>query len=254
MKPLHKALPAMAIACAALSCKPIPNEHAVSVKHDSTGVVIGNPFEYGISSYMIFPVGSNYSPSIFDDPRIAEDFYAVNGTYNISMSANCGATSTWYDQTANAEYINTNAMFFDIRNILFYEKKTGKSKPLTKDTIHILSFAIHYDFNRPQIFYRVVKKDINNDNMFNAKDPIVLMTSNLLGDSLTQLTPDDEQFTEYFYYKDTQTILIKTNMNSDNDTSFATVAETNFCEVHLSHPEMGREIFSKVLRDSLRVY
>lgn len=249
MKHLSFAIPALAVAAAMCSCKPVPKEHVASILPDSMGVIIGNPFSYGLSDYMIFPVGSNYNPSIYDNPELAQGYYAVNGCA-ISMSAN---TLAMYDATASSEYINDNSLYYDIRNILFYDKRTGKSKPLTADTIHILSFAIHHDFNRPQIFYRVVKKDINNDSMYNAEDPIVLFTSNLLGDSLTQLTPDDEQFTEYFYYKDTQTILIKTNMNPDSDTSFVTMAETNFREVHLSTPEMGREIFSKGLRDSLRV-
>src|ERR1044072_321220 len=241
MKPLLKAFPAVAIACASLnSCKPAPKEVTTGKISDSMGVVIGNPFEYGISTYMIFPVGSNYSPSIFDDPRVAEDFYAVNGTMAVGMCANVSANV--YDVTASAEYINSNSMFFDIRNILFYEKKTGTTHPLTKDTIHILSFAIHYDFKRPQIFYRVVKKDINNDSVYNEKDAIVLMTSNLVGDILTQLTPDDEQFRQYFYYANTQTILNKTNMNPDKDPSFNTMAETNFREVRLNNPDMGREL------------
>ncbi len=195
-------------------------------------------------------MGSNYSPSIFENPKVAEEWYA-NSKVCVGFASN--TTANYYDTNANSEYINTNEQYFDIRNILFYDKRTGKSHPLTSDTMHILSFAIHYDFNRPQIFYRVVKKDINNDGMYNSKDPIVLCTSNLLGDSLTQMTPDDEQFTEYFYYKETQTILIKTNLNPDNDTSFSTVAETNFREVHLSTPSMGREIFSKGMLDSLRV-
>lgn len=252
MKPLIKALPALAIACTAFSCKPAPKEIAETIYHDSTGVVIGNPFSYGLSDYMIFPVGSNYSPDIYENPQVAKDFYDLNGAGAVSFSTN--TSDVMYCASANVEYINTNEMFYDIRNILFYNKKTGQTHPLTSDTIHILSFAIHKDYKRPQIFYRIVKDDVNNDSMFNAKDPVILYTSNLLGDSLTQLTPDDEQYAEYFYYDETQTILIKTNMNPDSDTSFATMAETNFREVHLSTPSMGREIFSKGLRDSLRVY
>lgn len=247
-------LPTVALGCALFSCKPVPDENATGINPtDTSGVVIGNPFSYGLSNYMIFPVGSNYSPSIYDDPRIQQEWIAVNGTGSVGFSSNTSGVMNDTYATSGYEYVNPNTMFCDIRNILFYEMKTGATHPLTKDTIHILSFAIHHDFSRPQIFYRVVKKDINNDSMYNEKDPIVLMTSSLLGDSLTQLTPDDEQFTEYFYYKDTQTILIKTNMNPDNDTSFVTMAETNFREVRLSTPSMGREIFSQGLRDSLRV-
>ena len=247
---LLKLLPAVALCCALISCKPVPSERGTAVKHDSTGLVIGNPFEYGTPFTMIFPVGCNYDPSIYDNPEVAQE-YITSNTSNMGFVMNGAATQM--DVSASREYINYNEAYFDLRNILFYNQKTGKTHPLVHDTIHILSFAIHYDFKRPQIFYRVVKKDINNDSMYNSKDPIILYTSNMYGDSLTQLTPDGEQFTQYFYYADTQTMLVKTNLNPDSDTSFATVAETNFREVNLNEPAMGREIFSKSMRDSLRV-
>lgn len=252
MKHLSIAIPALAVAAAMCSCKPVPREATGSVPKDSTGVIIGNPFSYGLSNYMIFPVGCNYSPSIYEDPKLAQEFITTNvGYYSFTVNA----TDRIYDSNTRAgnEYINPYAQYYDIRNILFYDKETGATHPLTKDTIHILSFAIHHDYNRPQIFYRIVKEDINKDSIYNELDPVMLYTSNLLGDSLMQLTPDDEQYAEYFYYDDTQTILIKTNMNPDKDTSFITMSETNFREVHLSTPEMGREIFSRGLRDSLRV-
>jgi hypothetical protein len=247
-------LSAAALGCAMLSCKAVPDENGTFVKIDSAGVIIGNPFEYGVTGVMIFPVGCNYNPSIYENPQMAIDFYNMNGVANVGFTANF--SDAVYDSQAasGSEYVNSNAQFYDIRNILFYDKTSGASKPLTKDTVHILSFAIHHDYKRPQIFYRIVKEDINHDSIFNELDPVLLFTSNLFGDSLTQLTPDNEQYTEYFYYKDTQTILVKTNMNPDNDTSFATMAETNFREVRLDAPAMGKEIFSQGLRDSLRVY
>lgn len=245
-------LPAAVIGIAMFSCKPASPGITVSKGKDSTGVIIGNPFSYGLSNYMIFPVGCNYNPSIYDNPQVAQDFINVNSGA-VTMTANCSAT--FYDSNTRGgnEYINPYSQYYDIRNILFYDKQTGETHPLTQDTIHILSFAIHNDYKRPQIFYRIVKKDINNDSMYNELDPVMLYTSNLLGDSLTQLTPDNEQYAEYFYYEDTQKILVKTNMNPDNDTSFVTMMETNFREINLSHPQMGREIFSQGLRDSLRV-
>ncbi len=255
MSKLLYTLPAVVLGSALFSCKPVPSEIAATPTRDSTGVIIGNPFSYGLSNYMIFPVGCNYSPSIYEAPQIAQDFVTMNGAAGCSFTVNVADANAYWDSNTQAgyEYINPYSQFYDIRNILFYDMKSGETHPLTKDTVHILSFAIHHDYYRPQIFYRIVKEDINNDRMYNELDPVMLYTSNLLGDSLVQLTPDNEQYAEYFYYENTQTILIKTNMNPDNDTSFATVMETNFREVRLSTPAMGKEIFSQGLRDSLRV-
>jgi hypothetical protein len=246
-------LPVMVLGSALFSCKPVPSEMTATRMPDTAGVIIGNPLDYGVVNYMIFPVGCNYSPDIYDNPEIADDFININGvgavTFAWTDANGCSATNS----ATTYGYSNPYSQFYDIRNILFYDKRTGETHPLTTDTIHILSFAIHRDYHRAQIIYRIVKEDINNDSMYNDLDPVMLYTSNLLGDSLTQLTPDDEQYVEYFYYEDTQKILVKTNMNPDNDTSFATVMETNFREIDLSHPALGKEIFSQGLRDSLRV-
>jgi hypothetical protein len=129
---------------------------------------------------------------------------------------------------------------------------TGKSKRLVSDTIHILSFALHKEFAKPLIFYRIVKQDLNNDNKYNSLDPVMLYVSDFNGDSLIQVTPINEHFLDYNYYSKSKIILIKTIIDSDNDKVFSGADETNFLEMKVAKPTSGKEIFSKSLKDSLR--
>lgn len=215
-----------------------------------TALIIGNPFDYGMDNILIFPVGSNYKPIIYGDSRDDSDTKTLGNEYEkLSFAVN---SSTLFDRNAEVEYKNTNEDKFDIRNILFYNNKTGITYPLVSDTLHILSFAMHKEFGKPLIFYRVVKKDNNKDSIFNSKDPVMLFISDMLGHNFTQITPSDEQYSDYDYYSRTQTILIKSIIDSDKDFNFSNFDETNFREMKINNPTMGREIFRKSLKDSLR--
>jgi hypothetical protein len=232
------------------SCKLKPKEDKPKLKKNDA-LIIGNPFDYGINDLLLFPVGSNYKPEVFENKNTdAEIKVPISQQYNLSFSVNA---STLNDRLAEKEYINSNEDKFDIRNILFYDLKTGLTYPLISDTLHILSFALHKEFAKSLIFYRIVRKDINKDSIFNSHDPVMLFISDIYGKDLTQITPDNEQFVDYFYYPQTQTILIKTIIDSDKDKNFTNFDETNFREMKIKEPALGREIFKKSLKDSLRV-
>lgn len=237
-----------------LSCKKAPKKEAPVILQDKKpSLVIGNPLDCGIENMLIFPVGSNYQPSVTEKPVAAvENFYA-NGTAVMCFAASSGSTISLYDRNATMEYINNNENEFDIRNILFYNRLTGSTYQLIPDTMHILSFAIHKEFSNPLILYRVVKKDVNNDSIYNSKDAVMLYVSDIYGKNLVKVTPDEEQFVDYYYYNETQMILAKTIINANKDSAFTAADETNFREMKIKAPGMGIEIFTKSLKDSLRL-
>ncbi len=230
----------------AFSCKPESKTVAAIPTDTTKSLVIGNPLDCGIEGMQIFPVGCNYKPRVYE-----KELEVARTSRVLSFTANSSAGN--YDRTAKTEYINTNENEFDIRNIVFYDLEAGNSYPLMSDTAHILSFALHKEFENKLIFYRVVKNDINKDSVYNASDPVMLFVSDLNGRNLTQVTPENEQFVDYFYYEKTQTILVKTVIDGNKDGSFTAGDETNFREMKIKTPTIGREIFTKSLKDSLRL-
>lgn len=234
------------------SCSCFNKKDTVAPNAGSLALVIGNPVDFGLDSVIAFPVGANYNPKINEKRK--EDI-AKNGTVNNGATSSFSftkSTTNNYDRNASSEFINSSENDFDIRNILFYDKLTGKSFPLISDTLHILSFAIHKEFKNELIFYRIVKNDINKDNKYNSADAVMLYTSDLKGKKFTQITPENEQFFDYFYYPETNTILVKTAIDIDKDNKFTEIDETNFREMKIADPKFGREIFTSSLKDSLR--
>ncbi len=229
------------------SCgKPVKVTPVAPEAKKSASLIIGNPLDCGVENISFFPVGTNYKPKIFEGSEVIK---ALKGAV---LGFTMNSRGSYLDSSAETEYLNGNENEFDIRNILFYDRKTGLTYPLVSDTIHILSFATHKEFPKPMIFYRVVKKDFNLDSVYNSKDPVMLFISDIFGKNMTQITPDDEQFLEYSYYADTQKILIKTSIDRDENKEFAANDETNFRDMDINAPKMGREIFSTSLKDSLR--
>lgn len=232
----------------AIACKEKPKKNNTQL-NNTNALIIGNPFDYGTDNILIFPVGSNYKAEVYN--KIDNLDRLSSSDIKLSFSQNNNATL--YDKTAEKEYLNTDENKFDIRNILFYNLKTGISYPLINDTLHILSFAIHKEFEKPLIFYRIVKNDNNADSIYNSLDPVMLFISDIYGKNFVQITPENEKYSDYTYYKQTNTILIKTIIDSDNDKSFSNIDETNFREMKIINPSFGREIFEKSLKDSLRM-
>lgn len=231
------------------ACNKKKTDKPILIKNNA--LIIGNPFDYGIDNILLFPVGSNYN-QINEEEKENSKSLEISNTDKSNLSFSVNASTVLYDRTAEKEFLNTDEDKFDIRNILFYDLKTGLTYPLVNDTLHILSFALHREFGKPLIFYRIVKNDYNGDSIFNSKDPVMLYSSDLFGKNFTQITPENEHFSDYTYYKQTQTILIKTIIDSDKDKNFTNFDETNFREMKTQEPSMGREIFTKSLKDSLR--
>jgi len=234
------------------------------VSPSEIAMVIGDPVEYGSKNYMLFPVGGNYNPKINETRKEEEvSYYSANDETKVNGAISSNAltlqkrsssynTSYMADTDASIEFGNANEADFDIRNLLFYNKQTGKSYPLVEDTVHILSFAFHYEFKKPLVFYRVVKKDINKDNKYNSKDAVMLYMSDTLGQNFTMITPENEQLLTYFHYPESNTLLIKTALDIDKNGKFTESDETNFREVNLDNPALGRPIFSDSLKANLK--
>ena len=65
-------------------------------------------------------------------------------------------------------------------------------------------------------------------------------------------TPENEQLLTYFHYPESNTLLVKTALDIDKNGKFTESDETNFREVKLDNPALGRPIFSDSLKANLK--
>jgi hypothetical protein len=215
------------------------------------GLIIGDPLDCGLDSITLFPVGSSYVPEIVEAPVEAVSEMEGLRVSNIAFTSN---SVGYFDQSASVEYVNDDNENYDIRNLLFYNSNSGESYPLILDSLHILSFAVHKEFTNPMIIYRVVKEDYNEDGKHNGQDPVMLYVSDLSGMNFQAVTPPDEFYIEYTLKPKTNSIIIKTAIDSNNDKKFLADDETNFRSMKLDDPKMSKNIFDESLKDKLRMF
>jgi len=233
-------------------------------------LIIGDPSEYGSDSLIVFPVGMTYivpqtsgevsKDQEGDDEAMVSEGYAVdevvneaNGrttyNYNVKMEDQ-GMLSNSYG--SYQVYENLDVENVDIRNLIFYNKFTGESKKLLQEKLHIISFSIHYEFgDEPIIMYDVVKNDYNADSLYNSSDPVMLFISDMSGNNFIQLTPEDETYLTYFYYAESNRLLLKVSKDGDNNKSFDPYDQTFFREVDLKKPAMGETLFGEDMMQDL---
>ncbi|NRA13187.1 MAG: hypothetical protein HRT57_14660, partial [Crocinitomicaceae bacterium] len=85
-----------------------------------------------------------------------------------------------------------------------------------------------------------------------GNDPVMLYVSDLNGLNFQGVTPPDEFYIEYTLKPKTNSILIKTAIDSNNDKKFIADDETNFRSMKLDYPKMAKNIFDESLKDQLR--
>lgn len=217
----------------------------------SDELAIGDPLNYGVDSMLIFPIGrAYYEVEVKKDKKKKRSIDPARAkSAQVEFSPNTGLRP--YDKTADEEYVNRNLEEFDIRNMLFYNSFTQDKYPLTETTLHILSFGLHRDYGNKMIFYRVVLNDYNGDGFFNNEDPVVLCISDLYGRNFVQVTSDEEQFIDYTYNEETETIMIKTLADSDGNKKFNEVDEVIFSTMKVLEPAMSTKIFTDDMKQSL---
>ncbi len=241
---LHTGLIVMSLA----GCKePIKKKEVHRIKkYEKGSLVIGNPVKLNDDLPLLFPVGSSYIPKVFEDPR------NIKHTEDIRIQFIDNAAANYYDRGSSKEYIVPTQYDYDITNILFHDLRKDVTYELTSDTIHILSFAIHNELRPRKIFYRVVKRDYNDDDRYDSKDPVVLYMSNKDGTDFTQLSSDDQQFVDYFLYDNNRIMLVKTVIDSNQDSLFSANDETSFIKFNINQPGEQKNIFSDSLKTNLK--
>ena len=224
-------------------------------------LVIGDPTSYGSDSLIMFPVGMTFVPVQNGDDSNYENDYATeevineaNGNkserYNVKFSDGVNQANSYGDYTV---YMNDQMGSVDIRNLIFYNQFTGESKKLFADKLHIISFSIHYEFgDAPIIMYDVVKNDYNQDSLFDRNDPVMLYVSDMSGNNFTQLTPEDETYLTYFYYRESGRLLLKVSKDGDENLKFDPYDQTIFREVDLKNPAMGVSLFGDDMIEDLK--
>ena len=116
-------------------------------------------------------------------------------------------------------------------NIIFYDYLTDSTHALFKENTYIKIFEQHrYSFyERPEtpcfktskwIFYEVSNIDRNQSGQIDYFDPVILYVSDLHGNKLERITPENENLIEITIYDSLGIAMLKMQRDSKNDLDF----------------------------------
>ena len=110
-------------------------------------------------------------------------------------------------------------------NIIFYNKRTGVTKVLTKDKtrisrIHANRSKMENNTMKNKILYELTQTDYNQDGRLNSMDPEFLYASDLNGNKLVRVSPDNEDLKHFDVMPDANQIILRTLRDTNQDSIF----------------------------------
>jgi len=224
---------------AALPSAPIINE-----------LTTGDPIDFYNDKMLVFPVGGMHYEDAPVEPK--QDVKILKSSTKGTFF-NFGAIgNSFYDAETTYEYRIADENSQEVKNLIFYNKFTKDKYLLSDLALHILAFSVHKEFKPHLIMFEIIKNDFNKDTLYNSNDPKVLYISKTDGKDFIQLSPDNEMYLDYFFYPETNTLLVKSLMDSNKDGIFSTGEETRFTEVDLNKPVLGKDIFTGDFKNMLK--
>ncbi|MGF1933831.1 MAG: hypothetical protein RM347_005450 [Nostoc sp. ChiQUE02] len=160
------------------------------------------------------------------------------------------------DLKISRSYERNNQLLY---NLIFYRKQDGEAHLLLNKKAIINSFDLLEvkAVNKPNTrvwLYKIIDQDTNTDNKLSSEDAIIGYLSDLSGNNLQQITPNNTRIISWVIVPSQNAIFLKIIKDSDNDKKFTAEDKTNFVRVNLDKPGMGTEIISDQIEQQIKSY
>jgi hypothetical protein len=215
------------------------------IKIPSTALITGDPIDFYNNKMLVFPVGGMHYETAPADKSTRGNL--KGSFFNVTSIGNA-----YYNADITSEYRVANENNDEVKNLIFYNKFTKEKYLLADSALSIIAFSVHKEFKEHLILFEIVKNDFNADSLKNSKDAVVLFISKTDGKGFVQLSPDNEKYLTYFFYPETNTLLIKSIIDTNNDKQFSDGEETRFTEIDLNNPQIGKDIFTNEFKKQLK--
>jgi hypothetical protein len=109
------------------------------------------------------------------------------------------------------------------------------------------------DVYKNTIFYEVVAKDFNQNNLLDTEDPTYLYVSDRMGNNFRRISPDDYNISSWEVVKGTSKVLLQAQKDVNGDKKFDQNDPVIPLIVDLSTGKLATETFRQDYIDSLKV-
>lgn len=148
--------------------------------------------------------------------------------------------------------------FSNCNNIIFYNKKTEETHLLLQKPAVISEFYFPYynkEYTAKKYWFLLLgihDEDTNADGYINDEDAERVFITNLSGENMIQITPDNSQLIDWYIDAATNNILMKVRIDANGDKKYTATDDIEILKSPISAPEVGKAIVGKDIKDSIR--
>lgn len=207
-------------------------------------LVYGDYMDLDSTDYLLIPLGMKVLENK-DDRGLkmgsSDDYSGASGT-------------DFYDYKYNFYYLN----FSSCNNIIFYNKKSEETHLLLETPAVVSQFYFPYyneEYKGRKYYFLLMgihEQDTNGDGYINSEDAEKVYLTDLSGQNKIQITPENSQLIDWFIDVDTDNLLLKIRLDSNNDKKFDAFDELEIVKTSIRQPVMAQPIIGKEIKADIK--
>lgn len=208
-------------------------------------LVYGDYMDLDSTNYLLIPLGMKSDED--EENRLLK-----NRSSDVSLSD--GYISSYRSYKYNFYSLD----FGNCNNIIFYNKKTDETHLLLQKPAVISQFYFPYyskEYTAKKYWFLLLgihEQDTNGDSYINNEDAEKVYISNLSGQNMIQLVPDNSQLIDWYIDEATNNILMKIRIDSNNDKKFTAIDDIEILKIAISSPEQGKPIIGDDIKGEIK--
>jgi hypothetical protein len=209
-------------------------------------LVYGDYLHLDSTDYLLIPIGMKTVEK--------RDSKILGSKTNTNALGGENAEGGFKNYKYNFGFLN----FENCNNIIFYDKKSNETHLLLQQPAIISQFyfpVFDKEYEGKKFYFILLgvrEYDSNADGYINADDAERLYISDLSGNNLVQVTPDNTQLVDWDIDMTTRTILMKVRFDSNKDHEFDAHDELEILKTSIDHPAQGEEILNKEIKANIK--
>ncbi len=174
-------------------------------------------------------------------------------------SSRARGSSSWDSSSySKVDYMGYNYFNGPCHNLLFIDKKSGKTEKLLNERAYIGAVFFPEKKSQPEeksrptfILLKIGKVDTNGDGTINDKDALAGYLVGLDGKNLTQITPSGSNMSSWRYDQDSKKLFVQVVDDTDGDKKFTEEDRERILVVDTEKPGMGQELVPAAIKKEI---
>lgn len=208
-------------------------------------LVYGDYMDLDSTNYLLIPLGMKTDEE--QENRLLKN-----------KSSDDYAAENYFSSYRSYKYNFYSLDFGNCNNIIFYNKKTEDSylllqKPAVISEFYFPYYSAEYKAKKYWfLLFGIHEKDTNGDGYINDEDAEAVYISNLSGQNMILISPENSQLIDWYIDEATNNILMKVRIDSNNNKKYDPTDDIEILKTAISAPAQGQPIIGDDIKNDIK--